>query len=452
MNIIIAGDGKVGAALVRQLSAEGHDLTLIDLNKAVLETTAEQHDVMAIQGNCASMEVLLEAGVKDADLLIAVTDADEVNLLCCMTAHGLNEKLHTIARIRNPEYIRQVHQMRSVYNLSMTINPENQAAKEMERLLKFPGFLRRDSFAKGRAEIVELRIDEKSKLKDLSLSQMYSTVKCRVLVCTVLRNGTAITPGGNFVLKEGDRVFVTAPNSNLAELLKNLGILTRRVRNVIIGGGGKISFYLAKALQRDGIRVRILERDLQRCRSLAESLPDTEIIHADCTDQNDLEMGGLLNCDAYLSMTGIDELNMVSSLYAASRNVSQVITKLSRPSSTLLASDLSIGSVVCPRELCSNQIVQYVRAMENHTGAAVSVHAIADGQAEAVEFLADETTHNCDVPLKQLKLRPGVLLASIVRGASVEIPGGDSVIRPGDSVVVVTTARGSLQTLNDIFA
>ena len=245
MNIIIAGNGKVGATLARQLSAEGHDLTMIDLNGKLLGSTVEQIDVMAVQGNCASMSVLLEAGVREADLLIAATDRDELNLLSCMTAHGINNKIHTIARIRNPEYTDQILEMRDTFNLSLSVNPEKQAAMEIERLLKYPGFLKRDTFAKGRAEIVELRVDARSKLCNVSLIEMNNIVKCRVLVCAVLRNGTAVAPNGNFVLREGDRIFVTAPTANLTVLLKNLGIITRRVRRVILCGGDRISYYLA---------------------------------------------------------------------------------------------------------------------------------------------------------------------------------------------------------------
>ena len=452
MNIIIAGDGKVGTTLVRLLSAEGHDLTLIDLNQKTMESTVEQHDVMAVRGNCASMEVLLEAGVKDADLLIAVTGQDEVNLLSCLTAHGLNPQLHTIARIRNPEYTDQIHSMRDLFALSMTVNPERQAALEIERLLRFPGFLRRDSFAKGRAEIVELRVDDNSRLKDVSLIEMYRIVKCRVLVCAVLRGGKAITPGGNFVLRSGDRIFVTAPTSNLAALLKNLEIGTHRVKKCLIGGGGRISFYLAQLLEKDGIRVRILEKDKDRCRILADALDKTEIIHGDFSNRKQLEAAGLHDCDAFLSLSGIDEINMVTSLYASSQGVRQIITHLGRPENSMLAGGLSIGSIICPRELCSNDIVRYVRAMENQTGAAISVHGIADSMAEAVEFLADDTTKNLGVPLKELKLKPNVLLASISHGDQVEIPHGTSVLQNGDSVVVVTTERGAIDTLNDIFA
>ena len=452
MNIIIAGCGKVGATLVRQLAAEGHDLTLIDPRRAALESISEHYDVMTMEGNCASMQTLQAAGVENADLLIAVTGADEVNLLSCMTAHGLNPKVHTIARIRDPEYAEQVYRMREVFNLSMSVNPERQAAREIERLLKLPGFLRRDTFAKGRAEIVELRIDKNSKLKDVSLIEMYRIVRCRVLVCTVLRSGEAIIPGGQFVLREGDRIFVPAPASNLAVLLKNLGIHTRRVRNCLIGGGGKISFYLAKLLEKDGISVRIVEQDAKRCRELAAALPQCTVVCGDCSDRTELENQGLLDCDAFLSMTGVDEMNMITSLYATGRGVSQVITKLGRSGSTALADSLSLGSIICPRELCSGNIVRYVRAMENQTGAAVSVHTIADGKAEAVEFVVDENTRNCGLPLRELELRSGVLLATIARGSGVEIPGGDSTLQPGDTVVVVTTGHDALQSLNDIFA
>ncbi len=451
MKIIIAGSGKVGMTLLRQLSAEGHDLTLIDMNKQVLDTALEQFDVMTLEGNCAAMEVLLDAGVQNAELLIAATGADEVNLLSCMTAHGLSSRIHTIARVRNPEYTEQIYKMREIFALSLSVNPELQAAKEIERLLKFPGFLRRDTFAKGRAEIVELRVEENSKLRGISLGEMYRIVKCQVLVCTVLRGDTAITPRGDFVLEVGDRIFVTAPTSNLAELLNSLGIISRRVRRCIIGGGGRISFYLAQLLQDDGIQVTLLEKDMDRCRELATQLPGVDVVCGDCSDQNDLESLGIDRCDAYLSATGIDEMNMISSLYAASRGVPHVVTKLSRPENNRLAAKLSVGSVVCPRELCGNDIVRYVRAMQNQVGAAISLHTIADGQAEAVEFLVSDSRY-CDIPLKDLKIKKNVLLATISHGNQVEIPGGASMLHLGDSVVVVTTKGGQLQTLADIFA
>ena len=452
MNIIIAGDGRVGSTLARQLSAEGHDLTLIDNNNEVLAASVERYDVIAIHGNCASVEVLKQAGVMEADLLIAATNADEVNLLCCTTAHRMNRKLHTIARIRNPEYTDQIYGMRDIFGLSLAINPEKQAATEIERLLKYPGFLRREVFAKGRTEIVELRVDEDSKLNNVSLYEMFGAVKCRVLVCAVLRNGTAVVPRGNFVLQEGDRVFVTAPTENLTVLLKNLGIITRRVRNVLLCGGGRVAHYLADLLEESGIKARLIESDPDRGRELSELLPKTSIVQGDCSDLELLEGQGLADCDALITLTGSDELNMIVSLYGSGRGVPQVITKLSQVGSRGIVDSLSLGSVICPKELCCNNIIRYVRAMQNQTGAALSVHSIADGQVEALEFRVDENTKNCGIPLKQLKTKPNVLIAAIAHGSKTEIPNGDSMFQQGDTLVVVTSGRGVLNQINDIFA
>ena len=452
MNIIVAGAGKVGKVLLRQLTAEGHALTVIDQNSHTLETLVVHYDAIGVQGNCASKEVLEQADVNNADLLIAATNADEINLLCCMTAHGLNPKIHTIARIRNPEYTEQIMTMRDTFPLSLTINPEKQAALEIERLLKFPGFLRRESFAKGRSEIVELRIDGTSRLKNVTLMDMSSVVKCRVLVCAVLRGGQAVAPSGTFVLQEGDRIFVTAPTADLSVLLKNLGITTRPVRRVMLCGGGRVAYYLAQALEDDKISVQILERSRERCQTLAESLRSTQVIQGDCSNQALLEEQGIRDCDAVVALTGLDETNMILSLYAGTQGVNQTVTKLSREEIISIAGTMALGSIISPKELSSNIIVRYVRAMENQTGAAVSVHAIADGQAEAIEFLVDENTPNCGVPLKAMKLKPDVLVASITHGSDSQIPGGDSQFLPGDRVVVVTSRRGSLQQLGDIFA
>ena len=452
MNIIIAGNGKVGSTLTRLLCAEGHDITLIDTNARVLEANQEQYDVMAVNGNCAAMETLLQAGVREAELLIAATSADEVNLLCCTTAHGLNPKLHTIARIRNPEYTNQIYKMRNIYGLSMLINPERQAANEIERLLKYPGFLRRDVFAKGRTEIVELRIDTKSKLCGVQLMDMSGIVKCRVLVCAVLRGGQAMVPNGTFTFQDGDRVFVTAPTKELTILLKNLGIITRRVRRCLLCGGGRVAIYLANALEKSGISVTVIEKNYERCQQLCAMLPDSTVIHGNVGNTGLLESEGLSQFDAVVTLTGEEELNMIVSLYAGSMGVPQVITKLGHVSNQGILDMLKLGSVVCPKDLVANNIVRYVRAMQNQTGAALSVHAIADGQVEAMEFLVDEETKGCGTPLKNLKTKANVLIASISHGSTTEIPNGDSTFNVGDTLVIVTTGRGSIRQLNDIFA
>jgi trk system potassium uptake protein TrkA len=452
MNIIIAGNGKVGTSLALRLSEEGYNLTLIDSDPAVLAEVCEDCDVLGVQGNCASMPVLQQAGVADADLLIAATSQDEVNLLCCTTAHGLNPKLHTIARIRNPEYSQQIYAMRDVFALSLAVNPEQHAAREIESLLRLPGFLQRDTFAKGRTAIVELRVDKDSKLRNVLLNNLNTIVKCKVLVCAVLRDGTAITPGGNFVLQEGDRIFVTAPTANLSTLLKNLNIVTRKVRKVLLCGGGRVSLYLAELLCRDGIAVDIIEKDYDRCIQLASALPDATIIHGDATDKPMLEECGLPNCDAMVSLTGMDEMNMIISLYANTRGVPQVITKLGHTANRSISNNLSLGSVISPRELCCDTIIRYVRAMSKQSGTAESVHTIADGQVEAVEFRVGDQTQHQGTPLKEIRLKEGVLLVSITHGSVTEIPGGNSVFMEGDTIVAVTSRRGSLRQINDIFA
>lgn len=451
MNIIIAGDGKVGRTLTRKLSGEGHDLTLIDIKQNVIDSSVEQYDVMAVQGNCASMQVLLEAGVKNADLLIAVTGADEINLLSCMTAHGLNENIHTIARIRNPEYTNQIYGMRDIFALSMVVNPERQTAREIERLLKYPGFLRRDTFAKGRVEIVELRVDADSKLCNVALNDLAGIVKSKVLVCAVRRDGVVEIPDGTFILREGDRIFVTAPTDSLATLLKNLGIITHKVKRVILCGGGRISYYLAELLQKSGITVQLIEQDRERCVELSNLLPNVCVIHGDASNQFLLESEGIDTSDAIVTMTGLDEMNMIISLYAKKCGVFQVITKVGHMENSSIQDSLSLGSVVCPKELCCNDIVRYVRAMQNKTGAALTVHTIADGQAEALEFMVEEPFSRCGVPLKELKTKRNVLIVSITRKNKTELPNGDSTFEIGDTVIVVVNGDMVIHQLEDIF-
>ena len=451
MKIIIAGDGKVGSTLTRQLVAEGHDITLIDARAEVLEVSEERYDVMAVQGNCASMDTLSRAGVEEADALLVMTGADEVNLLCCAIAHAMNPKIHTIARIRNPEYKDQIYQMRNLFGLSMVINPERQAAIEMERLIKYPGFLKRDTFAKGKVEIVELRIKEDSKLRDVSLYGLGSVVKCKILVCAVLRNGKAIIPDGNFVLQAGDRIFVTASTRELTIFLKNMGIITHKAKRVILCGGGRLSYYLAQLLVRDGIMVEIIEQDYERCLSLANQLPEVTVVHGDASSEFLLDREGIAECDALVTLTGVDEMNIITSLFGNSRKVPQIITKLGRLSNNSILDTLSVGSTISPKELCCNDIVRYIRAIRNQTGAAQAVNAIADGQAEAIEFIVDEHTKHCEEPLKKVKLKKNIRIAGINKLNSFEIANGDSFYSKGDRVIIVTGRDEVIYQLNDIF-
>lgn len=451
MKIIIAGDGKVGLSLTHKLLDEGHDLTLIDSNQKVLDSSIERYDVMGVQGNCASMRVLERADIKKADLLIAATSADEINLLCCMTAQGLNPGLHTIARIRNPEYGKQIFTMRDVYKLSLMVNPEKQAAREVERLIKYPGFLQRDTFARSRVEIVELRVDEESILKDVALSELDNVIKCKVLVCAVSRDGVAEIPDGSFVIRTGDRLFVTAPAEVLTILLKNMKVITKKAKRVMICGGGRIGYYLAEQLVKHGVTVQLIERDERRCMELAERLPGVCVIHGDASSQDLLDSEGVDTCDALVTMTSLDEMNMIISLYGKKCGASQVITKLGHMDNNSIYDSLGLGSLICPKELCCNNIVRYVRAMQNTEGAALTVHTIAEGQAEALEFLVDVQTLHVEQPLKEIRTKKNVLIACISHGSKTAIPSGDSVFRKGDTVIVVARGGMRLLQLNDIF-
>ena len=451
MKIIIAGIGKVGATLAEQLAAEGYDITLIDNEAGVLRSAVEQNDVMTVNGNCASMDTLKDASVDGADILIAATGSDEVHLLTCVTAHQLNPTLHTIARIRNPEYSEQCYRMRDVFFLSMIFNPEKQTATEIEHLLKYPGFLKRETFAKGRMEIVELKVDSTSKLCNIALNRLDSVIQCRVLICTVLRDGKAMAPDGSFVLKEGDRLFVTASADDLTNLLANLGIVTHRTRRVMLIGGGKISYYLADALTEKGMNVTVIEKDEDCCTELAEDLPKANIILGDASFQNLLESEGIAGMDAVISLTGMDELNILTSLYANSFGVPRIITKLGRVENSRMISALPIGSVISPRKLCCNNVVRYVRAVQKQTGAALTVHSIADGQAEAIEFLVDANTRHCGEALKDIRLKNNILLAGISRVGKTELPGGHSSFEEGDTVIIVSGRDDVIMELNDIF-
>lgn len=451
MKIIIAGAGKVGTMLTRKLLAEKYEITIIDNDRQVLDICAEQYDVMTVYGNCASMDILEQANVKTADLLIAVATGDEHNLLCCMTAHAMNRSIHTIARIRTPEYGTQIYKMQDVFALSMTVNPERQAALEIDRLLKYPGFLRRDTFARGRAEIVELKVKEDSKLCHVALNDLNNTIRSKVLVCAVRREGVVSAPDGNFVIEAGDRLYVTAPAKELTNMLKNTGVITRKVKRVMICGGGKVAFYLAQQLAKSGIDVHIIEKSMERCVLLSELLPEASIICGDASNQNFLESLGIEKCDAVVAMTSYDEMNMIISLYAQNYQVEQVITKVDHTENSKIQDILGLGSLICPKELCCNQIVRYIRAMGNKTGGALSLHTFAEGQMEALEFRVDEKTLHCGEPLKNLSLRKNVLIACISHGKLPEIPNGDSKYEVGDTVVVVTNGDVVLHTLNDMF-
>ncbi|MCR4616422.1 MAG: Trk system potassium transporter TrkA [Clostridiales bacterium] len=451
MKIIIAGDGKVGHALTRLLSQEGHELVVIDSDPEVLENNSQLFDVLPIEGNCVTMKTLSEAQVEEAELLIAATNSDEINLLCCFTARKLNPNLHTIARVRSLEYLHQCYEMREDFGLSMTINPEGNAAKEIFRLLQFPGFLKRETFAKGRVEIVELLIPGDSVLCGVQLSKLSDVLKCKVLICAVVRDGNVAILGGNDTIKENDHIYVTAPTNVLSTLLASLNIITKKTKHVMIIGGGRISHFLAKSLISAGIKVKIIEQDEERCRLLSRQIPEAAIINADGSSQEVLDSEGLAQTNALVALTGLDEINIIMSLYAASRGVPQVFTKVNRMESTGFLEDIGINRIINPEELCSASIVQYVRALQNQTGAAVTLHHIAGGRAEALEFRVNEGTYFTNTPLKSVNIKKNILISCISHKGKTVIPDGNSAFTVGDTIIVVNATGTPILQLNDIF-
>ncbi len=451
MRILIAGDGKVGLALTQQLLKEGHDVVVIDSNKSVLTNPEIEDATLAVHGNAAAMDTLIHAGVKEADILIAATNSDETNILCCLTGKKLNKHLHTISRIRNAEYNHQLSMLQEELGLSMMINPEQSAAREIFRLLQFPDFLRRETFAKGRIELVELKIRPDSKLKDIKLLDLYKIVRIKVLVCAVERKGEVTIPTGNFVLKEGDHIYVTAASSDLTILLKNLGITPKEIWNIMLIGGGRIGRHLTKRLLKAGAEVKIVEKNAERARSLAEDFPKAEVVLADGSKQDILQEEGLSQADALVTLTDIDEENLVISMYANVQNVPKVITKMNRLDYVGVLGDIGLGSVVSPKALCCNDIVRYVRAMQNQKGSIVALHRVANDKVEALEFHVNHAVKYKGIPLKDIPVKKGILFFSISHNGVTIIPDGNSSFAEGDTVSIVTTNSSQVMSMDDIF-
>ena len=449
MKIIIVGCGKVGITLAERLNAEGHDITLIDKDAATLRTTADRIDVMGVEGNGVSYQVQMEAGIKQADLLIATTHSDEQNMLCCLIARKAGD-CHTIARIRDPEYVKEVQFIREELNMSMVINPEREAASEVARLIKYPSAIKIDSFAKGRVDLMKLVIPEDCDLDGLKVYEVNTKLKCRVLICIVERDNEVLIPGGNFELHAGDRLSFVADHRQAQDFFKKAHVNNNTIKSLLLIGGGKMTYYVAKALEDTGISVKIIERDFKTCQTLSELLPKAMLINGDGTDQQLLMDEGIEQCGAIATFTGIDEENIMLSLYAGSLNPkAKMITKINRIGFDNVIRSMNLGSVINPKLISADRIVTYVRAMQNSMGSNIeTLFQVAEG-AEALEFRVESESDVTDVELQELKLKPGLLVACIYRGGKVIIPGGQDTIRQGDTVVVVTTQTG-LNNLTDI--
>lgn len=452
MRIIVVGCGKVGTELAEVLSREGNDVTVIDHNEAVVDELCDKFDIMGTVGNGASHLVQLEAGVDQADLLIAVTGSDELNLLCCLTARMAGDGLHTIARLRNPEYTREVDFLKEELGLAMVINQEATAAREIGRVLKFPSAIEIDTFAKGRVELLRFRIPEDSVLDGLNLIEMNARLHCNVLVCTVEHNGIVQIPTGEYTLSSGDVISIISDPTSEVDFFKRIGIQTNKVKNTMIIGGGDIAYYLADILSEYGIKVKLIERRLDRCEVLSEQLPKTTVIHGDGSDKELLQEEGLAGTEGFVALTDFDEENVILSLYAKKNGVRKVVTKINRIAFDEVIDSLNLDTTIHPRSLTAEYILQYVRARQNSVGSNVeTMHWIVDNKAEALEFHIRDTFRRTGIALADLRLKAGVLIACINRSGKLILPRGRDVMLSGDTVIVVTTLRG-LNDINDIFA
>ena len=448
MNIIIVGAGKVGITIREQLSSENHNITIIDLNQKKVEEAEEKFDVMGVVGNGASYQVQMEAGVMDAELLIAVTGADELNLLCCLIAKKAG-KCQTIARVRNPIYSKEVNFIKRQMGLSVVINPELAAAQEISKLLRLPYAKKVDTFARGRVEMVKFRMHPELHMDGLKVADILSKMKCDVMICGVerLKERKVVIPNGDFILRDGDLVSMMAVPRETAKFFKKMGIPTHQVKSTLIVGGGMIAFYLAKQLLEMRVDVRIIEQNKERCEMLSEELPDATILQGDGTDKEFLLEEGLAHTESLVALTNMDEENLMLALLARKYSEAKLVAKVNRIHFEEVIDDLDIDSIIYPKNLAAEHIVRYTRAMQNSLGSNVeTLYKVMDGAAEALEFVIREESHVTNRTLRELSLKDNLLVCYISRFGKLKMARGQDMLKVGDSVIVVTTHKG----LNDI--
>ena len=449
MKIVVIGDGKVGQAIVEHTCQEGHEVVIIDKDPKVVEELVNQYDVMGICGNGVSYEIQKNADVDNADLVVAATSSDETNVLSCMIAKKLGAK-STIARIRSYEYNKQINKMKRDFGITMTINPEKEAALEIMKIINFPEAIRVDTFAKGNVDLVELYIPENSPLIGQTLASIHQKYQVKVLVCAVQRNEEVFIPTGSFTFQAKDKVHITASRTSVRQFLNKLGLIESKIKSVLINGGGKVAIYLGETLLKSKYSVKIIEKDYDRCVELSQILPNATIIHGNGSDQRILNEEGIYDTDAIVTLTGIDEENIIISMYAYKLNVHKIITKINKTSLIGLVESLSMVSTISPKEITSSQIVSYIRATNNSRGNnVITLYKLVNNQVEALEFKANDKSKAVNVSLKNLKLKKNLLIAGIIRDGEVIIPSGDSYIQMNDSVIVVTTNQ-YLDELDDI--
>lgn len=450
MKIIIAGAGRVGSSLAEVLCREGHDISVIDSDPETINHISSDADVICLEGSVTDSGTLIEAGAERADLLIASAQSDEINLVCGISAKKLGTK-HVIARVRDPQYLGKTQFLQEVFGISLAVNPELECAKEISRVLRFPGTSRVDSFSKGSAEIAEYRVSEGSPLDGLAVKDMYQKIGARILVSLVERSGDPVIPNGQFVFSKEDRLSITGAPDELRKFLTAVGAYTKPVKSVIIMGGGKIAVYLTRILCESGMSVSVIEEDRERCDKLCELIPNARIICGDATKSEVLLEEKIRSTDAFIALTGDDGKNIITSLYADSCGVGKTVVKVNHEHFAEMIDDSPLSSIIIPKEVVTQQIIRYVRALHNSADSCSieTLYKLADGAAEVIEFRITEDLDITGIPLKDLRLKPDVLLAGIIRNNKYILPDGETAIMPGDNAVVVTTA-GWLKDINNI--
>lgn len=451
LHIIIVGCGKVGATIIEQLCKEGHDITVIDKNYQRIQEITNTYDVMGLTGNGASYSVQIEAGIEQADLLIAVTNSDELNLLCCTIAKQVG-RCAAIARVRTPDYSQEINYLREKLGLAMILNPELEAANEAARILGLPTALEVNSFAHGQAEMIKFKIPKNNILDGLTVAELGSSITNNILMCAVERDGEVYIPKGGFILKRDDVVSFVSSRDDSRDFFKKIGFETNQVRNAMIIGGGKASYYLAKQLLHMGIEVKIIEKDRARCEELSILLPNAIIIHGDGSDQDLLHEEDIEHVESFIPLTGIDEENILLTLYAKQKSHAKVITKINRINFKEVVSSLDLGSLIYPKYITTEAVIAYVRAKKDSMNSNIeTLYHMFDHRVEAIEFNVEHDSPVTNIPLKDLKLKNDILISCINRNGSIIIPSGQDSILKGDSVIIVTTHAG-FTDLQDILA
>lgn len=449
MNIIVVGSGKVGCTLAEQLTAEGHDITIIDIDPLKLQNISEVLDVLCVVGNGTSYHVQKEAGVEKADLLIAVTNHDEINMLSCLIAKKAGN-CKTIARVRNPEYYQDIGFIKEELGLSMAINPEKAAAAEMARLIQFPSAIEVDTFAKGRVNLLRFCITENSILNGLKLSESSQKIGNDALICIVERNNNVIIPDGNVTLYANDIISIIIPLQKVSSFFKKIGIKSKAIHSVMLAGGGTTSYYLSEILLKTDFRVKIIEPNRDRCVILSELLPKALIINGNTNDQRLLSQEGIEDIDAFVSLTDTDEENILISLYTNKISNARLITKIDNISFEEIVNTLPIGITIYPKNITAEYIIKYVRSMQNTNSSNVeTLYRMVDNKVEAIEFIVGQNSILTNIPLERLKTKDNLLVCSIIRNGATITPNGQNVLKPGDNVIVVTTHLG-LSDITDI--